>query len=99
MIASGEKQQEDSFNALKDMATNTPILSYYNPKQPLTLNVDASSHGLGAVLLQNHKLIAYASRALTPTQQRYAEIERETLAIVFGCQKVHHFIYGRHVEV
>ena len=82
-----EKQQEDSFNKLKDMATNTPILSYYNPKQPLTL------------LLQNDKPIAYASRALTPTQQRYVQIEKETLAIVFGCQKFHHYIYGRHVEV
>ena len=59
-----EKQQEDSFNKLKDMATNTPILSYYNPKQPLTL------------LLQNDKPIAYAPRALTPTQQRYAQIEK-----------------------
>ena len=72
------KQQEDSFNKLEEMATNTPILSYYNPKQPLTLNVDASSQGLGAVLLQNDKPIAYASRALTPTQQRYAQIEKET---------------------
>ena len=61
-----EKQQEDSFNKLEEMATNTPILSYYNPKQPLTL------------LLQNDKPIAYAPRALTPTQQRYAQIEKET---------------------
>ena len=59
-----EKQQEDSFNKLEEMATNTPILSYYNPKQPLTL------------LLQNDKPIAYAPRALTPTQQRYAQIEK-----------------------
>ena len=63
------------------------------------MNVDASSPGLGAVLLQNDKPIAYASRALTPTQQRYAQIEKETLAIFFGCQKFHHYIYGRHVEV
>ncbi|CAC5360352.1 unnamed protein product [Mytilus coruscus] len=69
-----EKEQDTSFNKLKDMATNAPILSYYiyDPKQPLTLNVDGSSKGLGAVLLQNDKPIAYASRALTPTQQRYA---------------------------
>ncbi|CAC5369354.1 unnamed protein product [Mytilus coruscus] len=80
------------------MATNAPILSYYDPKQPLTLNVDTSSKGLGAVLLQNDKPIAYASRALTPTQQRYAQIEKETLAIVFGCQKFHHYVYGRQVE-
>ncbi|CAC5425304.1 unnamed protein product [Mytilus coruscus] len=94
-----EKEQDTSFNKLKDMATNTPILSCYDPKQPLTLNVDASSKGLGAVLLQNDKPIAYASRALTPTQQRYAQIEKETLAIVFGCQKFHHYVYGRQVEV
>ncbi|VDI70439.1 Hypothetical predicted protein [Mytilus galloprovincialis] len=94
-----EKEQDTSFNKLKDMATNAPILSYYDPKQPLTLNVDASSKGLGAVLLQNDKPIAYASRALTPTQQRYAQIEKETLAIVFGCQKFHHYVYGRQVEV
>lgn len=94
-----EKEQEESFSKLKDMATNAPVLVYYDPKQPLTLNVDASSQGLGAVLLQNEKPIAYASRALTPTQQRYAQIEKETLAIVFGCQKFHHYIYGRPVEV
>ncbi|CAC5380905.1 unnamed protein product [Mytilus coruscus] len=81
-----EKEQDTSFNKLKDMATHAPILSYYDPKQPLTLNVDASSKGLGAVLLKNDKPIGYASRALTPTQLRYAQIEKETLAIVFGCQ-------------
>ncbi|CAC5373013.1 unnamed protein product [Mytilus coruscus] len=94
-----EKEQDTSFNKLKDMATNAPILSYYDPKQPLTLNVDASSKVLGAVLLQNDKPIAYASRALTPTQQRYAQIAKETLAIVFGCQKFHHYVYGRQVDV
>ncbi|CAC5387608.1 unnamed protein product [Mytilus coruscus] len=57
-----KKEQDTSFNKLKDMATNAPILSYYDPKQPLTLNVDASSKGLDAVLLQNDKPIAYASR-------------------------------------
>ena len=70
------------------MAANALTLSYYNPKQPLILNVDASSQGLGAVLLQNDKPIAYASRALTPTQQRYAQIEKKTLAIVFWMPKV-----------
>lgn len=61
-----DKEQSDSFQKLKEMATNAPILSYYDPKQPLTLNVDASSmQGLGAVKLQNDKPIAYASRTLT----------------------------------
>ena len=55
--------------------------------------------GLGAVLLQDEKSLAYASRALTPTQQRYAQMEKETLAIVYGVQKFHHYIYGRTTDV
>ena len=87
--------QEESFNKLKEMATKTPVLAFYNPKNSLTLNVDSSSYGLGAVLLQNDRPIAYASRALNPTQQKYSQIEKETLAIVFGCEKFYHYVYGR----
>ena len=47
------------------------------------------------MLLQNGQPIAYASRALTETQQRYAQIEREMLADIYGCEKFHHYIYGR----
>ena len=77
------------------MVSSTPILGYYDPSKPSCLSVDASSKGLGAVLLQDEKLQAYASRALTPTQQRYAQIEKETLAIVYGVQNFHQYIYGR----
>ena len=42
---------------------------------------------------------AHASRPLTKTQQNYAQIEKETLAVVFGCEKFHQFVYGRTVEV
>ena len=69
------EQQETSFQKLKTMATNTPILQYFDPNKTLTLNVDASSKGLGAVLIQNQKPVAYASRALTEPQQRYPQIE------------------------
>ena len=77
------------------MASLTLILDYYDPSKPLCLSVDASSKGLGAVLLQDEKPLAYASRALMPTQQRYAQIGKETLAIVYGAQKFHQYIYGR----
>ena len=78
-----DKEQEESFNALKSMALCTPVLGYYDHEKSITLSVDASSKGLGAVILQEGKPIAYASRALTPTQERYAQIEKETLAIVY----------------
>ena len=81
------------------MATETPVLAFYSPEDKLTLNVDASSFGLRAVLLQNERLIAYASRALNPTQQKYSQIEIETLAMVYGCEKYHHFVYGRDFEI
>ena len=91
--------QEESFQKLKQTASSTPVLGYYDPSKPLCLSVDASSKGLGAVLLQGEKPLAYASRALTPTQQRYAQIEKETLAIMYGVQKFHQYIYGRTTDV
>ena len=59
------------------------------------MTCDASSHSLGAACLQDGKPVAYASRALSTTQKKYAQIEKEILAIVFACEKFHDYIYGR----
>ncbi|XP_048751787.2 uncharacterized protein K02A2.6-like [Ostrea edulis] len=93
------KEQEVSFKTIKAMIIEAPVLAYYDPKQPLTLSVDASSKGLGATILQQGRPIAYASRALTAAQRNYAQIEKEALAVVFGCHKFHHYIYGRQITV
>ncbi|XP_033731071.1 uncharacterized protein K02A2.6-like [Pecten maximus] len=93
------KKGTDSFQRLKQFVTEAPVLRYYDPCKEITLTVDASSTGLGAALIQDGQPIAYASRALTETQQRYAQIEKETLAIVFGCTKYHQFIFGREVTI
>ncbi len=58
-----------------------------------------SQHGLGAVCLQNNRPVAFASRALTETESRYAQIEKELLGLVYACTKFHHYIYGRPVTV
>ena len=63
------------------------------------LSVDASKSGLGAACLQNEAPVAYASRALTDCETRYAQIEKELLAAVFACKKFHDFIYGRQVTI
>lgn len=94
-----EEEQTKSFEKLKELVTETPLLRYYNPKKDLVLTVDASSKGLGACILQENQPIAYGSRALTDSQQNYAQIEKETLAITFGCTKFHQYIFGRHFVV
>ncbi|CAB4017439.1 transposon Tf2-1 poly [Paramuricea clavata] len=74
---------------------NTPSGRYRFLRMPF----DALSKGLGAVLLQENKPIAFASKALTPAESRYANIERELLAVVYGCEKFHTYLYGRQFVV
>ena len=69
-----QREQESSFKKLKQLATEAPVLKYFNPTKPTELSVDASSKGLGAVLIQEGHPITYASKALTQTQQHYAQI-------------------------
>ena len=94
-----DKPQQESFDNLKKVLTSTPVLKFYDLNKEVTISVDASSKGLGAVLLQDKQPVAFASRALTETQTRYAQIERELLAVLYGCEKFHHYIYGRTVTI
>ena len=91
--------QEKAFTTVKQLLTEAPTLAYFNPKKQLVIQCDASNLGLGAALLQDDRPIAYASRALTDTETRYAVIEKEMLAIVFALEKWHQFTYGRSVIV
>ena len=72
-----------------------PVLQCYDPSKPVGVQVDASQSDLEAVVMQNGQPIAYASKSLTTSQQAYAQIEKEALALVFGCEKFHHYLYGR----
>ena len=94
-----EGQHETGFEKVKEALARSPVLGYYDAKKELTLQVDASSTGLGAALIQEGQPIAYASKALTPTQQNYAQIEKELLAVVFGCAKFEGYIVGRDVTI
>ena len=92
---------EQSLVAIKKVLTETSpgVLRYYDPKKPVGLQVDACKSGLGAVLVQDGSPIAYASRSLTETECRYAQIEKELLAIVFGVEGFHQYIYAKEVTV
>ena len=63
------------------------------------LQVDASKYGLGDTLLQEGKPVSFASKSLTQSEINYAQIEKEMLAILFGCKHFHHYIYGREICV
>ena len=89
----------EALKTLKSALTQAPVLRFYDHKKPLTLQADASKDGLGACLLQDGHPVCYASRALTDTEKRYAQIEKELLAIVFAAKRFHQYVYGRPVTV
>ena len=86
---------DKAFEKLKSMICSECTLTYFDPKLPTLIQVDASQKGLGAALIQQGKPIAFASKALTDVEQRYANIERELLAIVFGCTRFHTYVMGK----
>lgn len=90
---------DKAFQNIKNLLAKAPVLKYFNVDEPVTLSVDASQSGLGAVILQENLPVGYASRSLTQTEQRYAQIEKEALAIAFGCARFHQYIYGKNVLV
>lgn len=89
------EEQEKCFKNFKTILSKNPVLQYYSANKQVILSVDASKDGLGAVLLQDGAPVAYASRALTSVQKHYAQIEKELLAICFGCERFREYLYGR----
>ena len=92
-------EQDQAFCSIKQLATTAPILKYFDSTIDTEGQGDASQNGLGFALLQNDQPVTYASRALTPAETRYSQIEKELLAQVFGLQRNHHYVYGRKVRL
>ena len=97
----GSRGQGTAAEGKKGLLKNSLLkpLKYYDRNKPVILQCDASLKGLGACIIQDGKPIAFASKSLTDTETRYANIERELLAIVFGCEKFHTYLYGKSFTV
>lgn len=90
-----ERELED----LRSSLTATPVLAIFDPNKPVTVQTDSSKDGLGSVLMQDGQAIAYASRTLSNSEKKWAQIEKELLAIVFACERFHYFLYGHEFVV
>ena len=78
-------------------------MAHFDPSAPTQLRVDASPFGLGAILTQSHgdetRPVPYASRTLTAVERRYSQTEREALAVVWGCERFHLYLYGTTFDI
>ncbi|UYV74135.1 hypothetical protein LAZ67_11002219, partial [Cordylochernes scorpioides] len=92
---SWSKNHQAAFEQIKDLASKAPILRYFDADKPIAIQCDASKHGLGATLLQESQPIIFASRSLSKTEQNYAQIEKECLAIVFACERFHQYCWSQ----
>ncbi|CAB3983099.1 Retrovirus-related Pol poly, partial [Paramuricea clavata] len=83
-------EQENAYQTLKTALISKPVISYFDPGKEIVILVDASPVGLCAILAQRAKgstkthTISYGSRALTSTEKRYSQTEKEALAIVWA---------------
>jgi hypothetical protein len=93
-------EQENAYQTLKTALISKPVMSYFDPGKETVIIVDASPVGLCAILAQRAKgstktqTISYGSRALTSTEKRYSQTEKEALAIVWGIEHFHLYLYG-----
>lgn len=72
------------------MIPQPPVLQYYDLIEEVALETDARNYGLGAVLLQNGKPVAFASRTLTQTER-----SKRSPRLVLGCARYDHFLHGK----
>jgi len=96
-------EQQKSFDIMKNVLVSAPVLSMYDPNAETRVLADSSSFALGACLEQKHgdtfHPVMYISRALTPAEQAYAQIEKEALAVTWACERLSLYITGKRFTI
>ncbi|GJX11586.1 reverse transcriptase domain-containing protein [Tanacetum coccineum] len=88
------EEQESAFQLLKQKLCEAPILALPEGNDNFVVYCDASLQGLGAVLMQREKVIAYASRQLKPHEENYTTHDLELGAVIFALKIWRHYLYG-----
>ncbi|KAM1863015.1 hypothetical protein ACFX14_003408 [Malus domestica] len=88
-----------AFQELKEKLTTAPVLAVPNPEEPYVIFTDASSKGLGCVLMQHDRVIAYASRQLKTNEQNYPTQDLELAAVVFALKIWRCYLYGAQFQI
>lgn len=96
-------EQKRAFDNLKTALAKATTLAYFDKDAPTQVIADASPVGLGAVLVQkqdgNNVPVCYVSRSLTDCERRYSQTEREALGLVWACERLHPYLYGRQFDL
>ena len=90
------EEHRSAFRDIKAEFAQKIVLPYFHTEKKCVLQVDASKKGFGAVLIQDGNPVYYASRTLSKAEKNYQNLERECMAAVWGMEKFHYFLYGRH---
>ena len=93
------KTHEEAVNKIKKSLVSRSCLAFFDPSIAIKIQVDASKSRIGAVLMQNRKPVSYLSRSLANPQKNYPIIEKELLAVLFGCEIFHQFVYRSEVTI
>ena len=99
-----EREQQKAFEQIKSDLTQAPVLALYDPNKETKVTADASSFGLGGVLLQlqlddSWPPVSFMSRAMSPTETRSAQIEKEALALTWTCERSWEYVVEKSISV
>ena len=95
---------QETFEKLKNVLASDLVLTHYDPLKKIIVAADASSYGMGAVLMHEMpdgtiRPIMHAASSFTKAEKNYPQVQREALALMFALRKFHRYIYGRKFEL
>ncbi|KAM7307306.1 uncharacterized protein ISCGN_010942 [Ixodes scapularis] len=98
-----KKEQDLAFQHSKELVVKAPVLVHFDSAKPVVLTVDVSPYGVGAVLSHRgqdgqERPVVFASSRLHAAEQLYSQLDKEGLALMFGIERSHQYLWGRKLK-